>query len=227
VRHRRKKIGHFFMVFSPRFDLRASYTRWEHKTFPDLSFGSFTVPSSSAFPQLLNNYGLSASVEIAFSDYLWKIPALYTLAKQSHRVQLARERSELERFAWVAAELYLATLRDASASEVNDAAAITLKQRAERMKALQMAGEDITLADVMRLKAEAARAEAQAAYMRGQMQSDRLRLAYMMNANPEDLKLTFDVHQLPQPLDVTVEEALVKCLSEAAERFWGFSSFLD
>ncbi len=213
----RAQDGRVFMVYTPRFDFRANYTRWEHKTFPDLNFGGVTVPSESAFPQLLNNYGLSASIDIMLSDYLWKMPSLHALAKQSHRVQLARARAEAEKYAWLAAQTYLTTLRDASATEVTEAAAATLKQRAERMKALQSAGEDVTEADVMRLKAEAARADAQAAQMRGQMQSERLRLAYMIDVSPENMKLVFDVNEIAQPLIMTVEEALLAAEKERAE----------
>jgi outer membrane protein TolC len=93
------KVDQAFVNYFPKVSLGAGYTRLSNLSLPNISFAfpgfpAVSLPATSLFPIILNNYSLTASLAVPVSDYLLRLTQGYAAA--SHNEKSARAAAEAE-----------------------------------------------------------------------------------------------------------------------------------
>ncbi len=201
--------------FVPRIDLRASYTRLSYVNQPSFDFGGTVI--DNPFPQLLNQYGVRASISVPITDYFLAILPGYRAAGVS--AELARYQSEAQRVvdALRARETFLGLARVEAAAHVAEEAVSLLKAHIDELEAL-FAAAQVTKADVMQARAQLAEAEVGRDRLNGAVDVTRASLREILHldeSSPIEIGENLDARD-PVPIP-DVAELRTQAMTERAE----------
>jgi outer membrane protein TolC len=169
------------VAFAPRLDLRASYTRLSDIDQPPLVFGGMEL--ENPFPQVLNNYGLRATMTVEVTDYFLTIRPAYRAGKRAAGVAQHQSEAEQEVTALRAREAFYSHLRARAAVLVVNGAIGLIEDHSHHLEALAAAGQ-ATRADLMQARAQLAEAKAELARSRGAVQITADVLRTMLDLAP-------------------------------------------
>lgn len=177
----------------PQVGAKLSYTRLSEVDLPPFNFGGMEF--ANPFPQILNNYGASANIAIALSDYVLRYPAIVQGAKlglevarvsrQSAEVTAGQE-ARIAYYEWVRAKLQVLISKRQLAQ-----VSATLGQ----VRALAEA-QRLSKADLMRVESNEAQAQ-QIVYQLqnlSDLREEQLRLLIGAEAS-ETLEIGEDIRQ--------------------------------
>lgn len=74
------RVDASWALFLPRFSFLGRYTRLSDFTVPDINFGGVSIPGSSIFPLILNNWTFQGTIAVPISDYFLRIAQQYSAA---------------------------------------------------------------------------------------------------------------------------------------------------
>lgn len=168
--------------FAPRLDLQASYTRLSAIDSPPFSFGEITV--DSPFPQILDQYGLKATLTVPVSDAFVSILPAWRAAQGGAEVARWQGLVEQQSAALGAREALYGLARVEAARLVADDAVRLLDAHLDDLDALYRAGL-VTRADVLQAQARRAQAEGQQAQLAGARRVAEANLRILLDLEPD------------------------------------------